>query len=187
MKRSRARGTARARGAGACVLPNSPGTIALLADGVVKRLADGAVFRLEPSDDAGQFRARVDASTVMDRYLNRGEVTQRQYDSSQKFYRAFYRAGLEPHVTAIYGEWVRGTAGAGENLDVHSHIEFQRALRAVGIILSPVLVHVVCIGGSAMDWAVSTMRHPKSGIEILRLALDSLANHYGLPAEKTGG
>lgn len=113
----------------------------------------------------------------MERYLARGEVSRLQFDHGERLWADFMRSGLTAIVTGSYvasapsGE--RVTPGCGPR-----YAEYRDAMRAVGIILSPVLMHVVLEGRSASSWATEHQRPIGEGIVALRLALDALGAHY---------
>jgi hypothetical protein len=46
--------------------------------------------------------------------------------------------------------------------------------------LSPILVHVCLTDGSPSEWAGLNGSAERDGAPVLRLALDALADHYGL-------
>ena len=52
------------------------------------------------------------------------------------------------------------------------------ALREVGSQLAALLVYACLCGLPAHDWAIGTGGAPQTGIVVLRLALDALADHY---------
>ena len=115
--------------------------------------------------------------TPMQRYLARGEITRQQFDDAERLWSDYMRSGLTAAVTGAY----ETGSGGGGNLTPGCgprYAQYQAAMRAVGIILSPVLSFVVAGEGSAGDWAVQRNRPASEGIVTLRLALDALGAHY---------
>ncbi len=122
---------------------------------------------------------------AIDRYAARGEISPRMAEAARRFEAQWRNAQQVPaRLTAQYREKI-GDGGGGQSADsigtrqVAARAAWTNAIRSVGKQLSPVLIDCVCLGGSARDWAQRTGRHPASGIEILRIALDMLADHYG--------
>lgn len=115
--------------------------------------------------------------SVMDRYLKRGEVNRQQYADGERLWSDYMQSGLTATVTGSYGQSTPGTGqptpGCGPR-----YAKYRDAMRAVGIILSPVLAHVVLQGLSASSWAIEHHRPISDGIVALRLALDALGAHY---------
>lgn len=116
--------------------------------------------------------------TPMERYLARGEVTRQQFDDAERLWSDYMRSGLTAAVTGSYGTSTGGGTGAPTPGCGPRYAQYQAAMRAVGIILSPVLAWVVLEGLSAKDWAVQHKRPAGDGIVALRLALDALGMHY---------
>ncbi|MFD2264323.1 DUF6456 domain-containing protein [Lacibacterium aquatile] len=120
----------------------------------------------------------------LDRYLARGELKGRQAEAAKRLRALWYRCHFEAGLTMRWDERVNGSRGSeAESMSdglVAARRNYAKAVQAVGIRLSDALCRVVCEGMSARDWAVATGRHPASGIEMLRLALDLLADHWGM-------
>lgn len=147
--------------------------------GTPERHSKGDVITMEPTERAGVNVARVITVSMIARYRHKRQITTKQADAAEKIRGDWEMAGRQMAVTGTYGQ-----AGLGRpemsDMAALAHTRYVNAVRAVGIELSPILVHVALLDGSASDWAKSTHREPKSGIEILRLALDALARHYRL-------
>jgi hypothetical protein len=115
--------------------------------------------------------------TPMERYRARGEVTSQHYADAERLWSDYMQSGLTAAVTGKYGVTVpsgdQPTPGCGPR-----YLSYTSAMRAVGIILSPVLVHVVLLGEPADMWALANRRPAREGIITLRLALDALGAHY---------
>lgn len=152
----------------------APATIGLVAAAelAVEEEADERARR-----DAKLLAAKRVRQSPMERYLARKEVSQEQYNDSERFLADFAASGLTATVTGSYGQSTPGsgqpTPGCGPR-----YVQYRDAMRAVGIMLSPVLVHVVIEGEPASQWALSVKRPQGEGIVALRLALDALGLHY---------
>lgn len=116
--------------------------------------------------------------TPMERYLARGEVTRQQFDDAERLWSDYMRSGLTAAVTGSYGTNTGGGSGAPTPGCGPRYAQYQSAMRAVGIILSPVLAWVVLEGLAASEWALKNRRDVGDGIVALRLALDALGMHY---------
>lgn len=139
----------------------------------------GDVIELEETVQAGIKRARVRSQSMLDRYLLRDQITRRQYDAGERLHRAWRASGAAPMVVANYGPRIKGGG------DISDH---QAALRAdVGTVLTAmgsrqasVLVHVCLCDEAAGDWGDRYRGRATDGIPILRLALDGLADYWGM-------
>ncbi len=127
---------------------------------------------------------------VLDRYLARGDLTGRCADAALRLRGLIERLYRQPGLIAPYGARLqtaacRGNAApAGPEEGVHRAAHSWKNLtQRLGPILSAILTAVLCEGISARDWAIRSKRHPASGIEILRVALDTCADHWGLPVD----
>jgi len=145
-----------------------------------QRRARGETVDYEETIEAGVRRARVRSQTMLDRYLQRGQVTHRQFDAGERLYRLWRATGQAPKVTASYGLRV---SGAPEVSDKQAAIraDVTKALRAMGDRLASILVHVCLCDEAAGDWGERHRGRPGDGIAVLRLALDSLADYWGAP------
>lgn len=115
--------------------------------------------------------------TPMERYLARGEITRQQFDDAERLWADYMRSGL---TAAVIGAYEAGSGGGG-NLTPGCgprYAQYQAAMRAVGIILSPVLSFVISGEGSAGDWAKGNKRPREVGMALLVEALDALGRHY---------
>lgn len=144
-----------------------------------------------PRDLAGADPAPVRLTQdVVDRYLARGDLSGRTAEAALRVRGVLERLTREPRLIGAYGDRL-ATAfsrtqkvpdGPGEG--VHRAGDVWRQLcRRMGPILSGLVTAVFCEGISARDWATRSHRHPASGIEILRIALDACADYWGLPQD----
>lgn len=127
---------------------------------------------------------------VVDRYLARGDLSGRTAEAAMRVRGVLERLTREPRLIGAYGDRLATASsrtqkipdGPGEG--VHRAGDVWRLLcRRMGPILSGLVTAVFCEGISARDWAARSQRHPASGIEILRIALDACADHWGLPTD----
>ena len=70
--------------------------------GPPERYQHGDVIRSEPGADAGVFHRRVTTQSALDRYLNRSQISQRQFDAGVKLYRLWRAAGGAQRITMSY-------------------------------------------------------------------------------------
>ena len=154
--------------------------------GPAERYQHGDVIVDSPTETAGITAKRVMTQRVLDRYAQRGDIDGRQYSAGDKLYRLWYRAGRSPIVTANL--WALG--GCDEAVEVRRSdalVDLNRALRAAGKRLSPILVHVCLSDGTASAWARKKGHNPAGGIVALRLALDHMGDYFGLPGISKSG
>jgi len=156
-----------------------PPALALADVGPKERYQHGDVIERRETIQAGVKGARVLTVSMIDRYRHKKQITVKQSDAALKLRADWEMAGRQMAVTGTYGQAGQGNPEMSDMAALAS-ARYVKATRAVGVELSPILVHVALLDGSASDWAKTTQREPKSGIEILRLALDALARHYGL-------
>jgi hypothetical protein len=115
--------------------------------------------------------------SALERYFVRGEVSPAQYHDGERLLRDWVSSGLEPQITGAYGDQLTSTSPPVPGIGP-AYPYYTAAMRAVGIILSPVLAHVVLHSQSASSWAESIGRPRTDGIAALRLALDALGCFY---------
>ena len=117
----------------------------------------------------------------------RGMVDARQFEAGERLRGDYERAALAPSVTMRWdaSPAITGRRGPLEHADpVHAQIaakrRFDAAMAEVGKGLSDVLWRVVC-AGEALPAAEKALGWPtRSGRLVLTLALDRLADSYGL-------
>jgi hypothetical protein len=113
----------------------------------------------------------------------RGLVSARQYEAGERLRGDWEVAGLGPRVTM---RWDGGARSTGEALDptlaqIAAKRRTEAALAAVGPGLKDVLWRIVC-AGEGMETAEKALGWPaRAGRVVLTLALDRLADSYGLP------
>lgn len=146
--------------------------------GPPERYQHGDIIRSEPGADAGVFYRRVTTQSALDRYLARGQISQRQFDAGMKLYRLWRAAGEGQRVTAIYGPRVKARRELGDDQAVLRR-RLTELLRRLGP-LAGILVHVCLCDQAAREWAARRGDAPQAGAVVLRLALDALADHWRL-------
>lgn len=165
-----------------------------LDTGPRERHQHGDLIIIADGPETGEKVARVTSQTMLDRYLIRGQLADpqpeagsssgdatatRRFQAAHRLYGDWYACGLEPSVIANYGERLDRSVTPGDPA-AHHYIAFRRALQAVGLQLSPILVHVVLLDKPASQWAASHRYAAQAAMPILHLALDALATHYGM-------
>lgn len=128
---------------------------------------------------------------VLDRYLVRGDLEGRCADAAVRLRALFERLQRQPDLIGAYGERLQTALCRGNGVPQGPGEGQHRAAQAwqsltqrLGPILSAIVTAVLCEGISARDWAVRSHRHPASGIEILRIALNAAADHWGMPMDR---
>lgn len=129
--------------------------------------------------------------SALDRYKRRHELDPRNKDGNYRLWhaghklrRAFRMSKFSPRVTAnLLAAGGGGDQGEMTDAAADARAEYARAMRNVGPVLAPVLVHVVCLElGTAQEWAAehAWAKRGEDGLPALRLALDAVARHYQL-------
>ena len=117
---------------------------------------------------------------------SRGLVDARQFEAGERLRGDYERAQLAPSVTMNWQPRVDGGGSCGldpTEAQVAAKRRFDRAVAAVGRGLSDVLWRVVC-ACEPMPAAEKALGWPaRAGRVVLSLALDRLADHYGLRRE----
>lgn len=113
----------------------------------------------------------------------RGLVDARQIEAGERLRGDYERAALAPSVTMRWGD-VRVDGGGGGSDPATAQLaakrRFDAAIAALGRGLGDVAWRVVC-AGEALPSAEKALGWPtRSGRLVLTLALDRLADHYGL-------
>jgi hypothetical protein len=125
-------------------------------------------------------RLRITNQTPLDRLHSRQQINQRQFDAGQRIYALWYKAGKLQRLTANYNA-VIVDGGKAEESAGEAEAEYNAALKSVGRDLAAVL-RWVCIHGSAPnEWAKENGHNPKSGVAVLRVALDAVGDYFRMP------
>lgn len=113
----------------------------------------------------------------------RGLVDARQYEAGERVRRDYEVAAIAPGVTMRWeGIRVDGGGGPGDPAiaQIAAKRRFDAAMAAVGRGLNDVLWRVIC-AGEGLPAAERALSWPtRSGRLVLGIALDRLADHYGL-------
>jgi len=117
----------------------------------------------------------------------RGHVSARQYEAGERVRADYEMAALGPRVTMRWdaAPSARGRRGSSEGLDptlaqISAKRRFEGAVTAVGPGLSDILWRVIC-AGEGLAAAEKALGWPsRAGKLVLGLALDRVADHYGL-------
>ncbi|HYF40889.1 MAG TPA: DUF6456 domain-containing protein [Ramlibacter sp.] len=123
----------------------------------------------------------------LDHYRRRKLIEPHQWAAGDRLRQTWLLSGIEPRITADLTDMIngQGSRGAIHVVDVKrdAMMRYLVVMRAMGV-LAPVLLHVVCMEGTAGQWAEMKGQRGRyaeqSGMMALRLALDALAEHYGL-------
>lgn len=115
--------------------------------------------------------------TPMQRYLAHEVVTQQQFQDADRLWRDYMASGLNPTSVGSYGA---STGSSGQPMPGCGprYPQYAAAMRAMGMILSPVVAWVVLEGKPADQWAQQANKPGREGAIILRVALDVLGAHY---------
>ena len=146
--------------------------------GPPERYQHGDVIRSEPGADAGVFHRRVTTQSALDRYLNRSQISQRQFDAGVKLYRLWRATGGAQRITMSYEVRIPGGRELSDD-QAALRGRLTEVLRATGP-LGGILVHVCLCGEAARTWASSRGDTPQAGVVVLRLALDALGDYWKL-------
>ncbi len=147
--------------------------------------------RALPQDDVRRSTARVRparsvtvnlAESPLGWLHARGLVDARQFEAGERLRADWTVAGMAPRVTM---RWDAGAPTTGDALgptlaQIAARRRMEAALEAVGAGLKDVLWRIVC-AGEGMTAAERALGWPaRAGRVVLTLALDRLADHYGL-------
>ncbi len=146
--------------------------------GPPERYQHGDAIRREPGADAGVFYRRVTTQSALDRYLARGQISQRQFEAGMKLYSMWRAAGGAQRVTFSYELRVRARRELSDAQAV-AHQRLTEVLRRMEP-LSGILVHVCLCDLAARDWAAARGDASQAGVVVLRLALEALADYWKL-------
>jgi len=118
---------------------------------------------------------------------SRGHVSARQYDAGEQLRRDWEVAELAPSVTMRWdASGVLQQPGSAEGraeatrAQIAAKARFDTAVAAVGAGLSDILWRIVCAGEGMRDAEAALGWPARSGKLVLTLALDRLADHYGM-------
>lgn len=125
-------------------------------------------------------RPRVATRTQLEVLQARGSIAIAQARAGSRIYADWYRSGSAPRVTANVSRLIGDPIiAAGPEAQFKARQAYEQAIQAVGVILSPVVVHVCLLDLPAGEWAKQVGKPEPDGIAALRLGLDALVGHYG--------
>jgi len=117
----------------------------------------------------------------------RGHVDARQFEAGERIRGDYETAALGARVTMRWdaGPRMAGRRGPPEGLDptlarIAAHRRFDAAIAALGAGLGDVVWRVICAGEGLVAAEKGLGWPSRSGKLVLGLALDRLADHYGL-------
>ena len=140
-------------------------------------------LEFEETPKAGVYRIRVTTQTMLDRYVQRKNITEVAHQAGEQFATAWHNAAKGQRVISSYAERTDGHADSDNPRIINATREVQKAidvLSQTGPELSGVAIHVCGMDNSAGDWARLNSRPRYEGLVILRLALNVLARHFKL-------
>ena len=147
--------------------------------GPAERLEHDEII-LEETMKAGIVRARVTTQTVLDRYRQRNQISAEQFDAGERFRVAWFIGCRGASVTANYDVRIPTTKTSVDDHTMNARRDVRGALDAVGKQLSPIVVHTCGMDLSAQSWASKHGHDGRSGLTVLKIALDGLVDHFGL-------
>lgn len=137
-------------------------------------------------EGTGQPHARVVTASQLDTMLSRKNLAfdkdddhQRLWHAGDQLRRDWYKAGKQPRIISVLSDAPKGKGEITDEM-IDAGRRCDAALAAVGPILSPVLVHVICDDRPIAD----AMRNKRSGHEkmvamtLFKAALATLAIYY---------
>jgi hypothetical protein len=117
----------------------------------------------------------------------RGLVTERQFEAGERLRADWERAQIEPSVTMRWdapptGKVARGAPDGSDptTAQIAAKRRFQSAVDAVGPGLSEIMWRVICAGEGMRDAERALGWPARAGRLVLGLALDRLADFYGV-------
>ena len=146
---------------------------------------------IEMEEEGRKFRRVVNvnlAESPLGWLMSRGMVSERQFEAGERLRGDWTVAGLGPRVTMRWdaAPQSRTARGPGTAIDptlaqIGAKRRFEAAIEAAGNGLSDVLWRVAC-AGEGLEAAEKALGWPKrAGKLVLLMALDRIADHYGLP------
>lgn len=147
-----------------------------------ERLSKHHKLRIEERDpqNPGKKRARVETQTHLDRYLKRESITVEQGEAGRIYFLSAYYSGAIPRPAAGNQDRVDGARFATQEAPVSARQKRTKAIAALGRELFGIAEAVIVDDRAAEAWAIEHGEHPRAGIAVLRVALTTLARHYGL-------
>jgi hypothetical protein len=116
---------------------------------------------------------------MMDRYLLRRQISVRQFDAGERLHEFWRRAGAAPLTVSNYGLRIVATGDMTEH-QAALRADLKEVFHCVGPRLSSLLIHVCICDEPAGEWGERHRGKCADGIALLRLALDSVADFWGM-------
>ncbi|MDJ0513126.1 MAG: DUF6456 domain-containing protein [Methyloceanibacter sp.] len=148
-----------------------------------ERLAKGDAIDWEDTEVAGAKVARVRTQTVLDHYFFQEKLTRRQYDAGQRFYALWRAAGRGTNTSCSYDPKVQNKSRQISDTQAEAHTHYVSIMKDLGPTISAIVISVCCINEAPKDTAVSRGEEARAGKAVLRLALDALADAFGMPLD----
>ena len=154
----------------------------------MRELVERQIDSFGPCGDAVRGRRSVTvniAESPLGWLRSRGHVDARQFEAGERLRADYERAALAPSVTMRWDASPRAPRGGREADDptlaqIAAKRRFDVAVTAVGPGLSDVLWRVICAGEGLATTEKALGWPSRAGKLVLGIALDRLANHYGL-------
>jgi len=157
----------------------------VVGEGTVPQLASGTEKR--PGRRSGRSVTINAAESPLGWLRARGHVNARQFDAGEQLRGDWERAQLSPALTMRWDAARTALAAASPEarLDptqaqIAARRRFDAAVAAVGPGLSDILWRIVCAGEGMRDAEAALGWPARAGKLVLGLALDRLADHYGM-------
>ncbi len=123
--------------------------------------------------------ARVETQTQIDRLERRKNITPELAEAGRRYFGDAYYAGTVPRAAASGSERVDRSPESLSERYVAATQRRRHAIRALGDLVG--VVEWVCVDDlSPYSWALKQGEFPGAGIAVLRIALLTLAKHYGI-------
>jgi hypothetical protein len=132
-------------------------------------------------------RIRGVTTPPIDRYFQRGEITQRQHRAGIRLYTHFHLAGLFPSSTPTTAFATPSARTAGDPSFTEKQVEHRQLWRnALESVVSRtgkiIVLNVCCYGFFLRDLELSYYKSPTQLMPPLKEALDDVANYFDIPA-----
>lgn len=124
-----------------------------------------------------QLRRRILTQSLIDRYMQRGFITSRQYNTAQYLYN-IYRKGTK---TAGMKYDVRVDGGGSTEEDSNTGFsDYMKAMRMLDQNMFAIVQWIVIDGSTAASFDERNYGGKRISMNVLRAALDKLAIHFGI-------
>jgi hypothetical protein len=133
--------------------------------------------------DTGIKRARNITQTQIDRLFVTDKITLRQRNAANEFYACFRACNMETSVTASYGTRIGGASHDIPERVARARSRWRKANEEMGKYVAPIVRAVAVFDESPFDASEEAGCQRRSALDILRIGLHTLADHYGLPMD----